>query len=698
ATTALESVSVSGSTALNGASVDTTGTQTYTGPATLGTDVTLTASTVSFGNTLDGTTDFAEDLTLTAGTGNANFNGAVGGTTDLGDVTVTSAASVIIDGPFNANNIAITASDSTININEDVTAAGDLELNNNTTVAAGRRLTADNDLLMGAGKTMTAEGDLSLEATNGGIMEKAGDDGVFQIVMPAGGATLSLTQLDSLDMGTFDVTNAATTELLADSGASITDAEADRWQSIAAAAQNGITLRGTGSITTNTLTSSGEDGSTDDDIVVRSTNGDLIVQGDIRASHGGVALISENGGIYSAAGGVALTYDVEGYSDHLAGLGVVLDQYGAVPENPGLAAIVIISYESLHLDSNVQLKALGVYYSDTLPANDDREPAMLKYTGERAGDPLDIAIYLASRRADVLAPGNVTVNAQAIYIGDPLWPMPPEGIGTLVVDAYDTVEFGNAFKSYLGTNSNLQRIEAVSRVSETLDIAGGNPYDSSDDKLPYADNADAVFLVWTEPPEATDPGQTKAYLLRGPFILALAEELARAENAPLPVVTAPPLEEEEEVPVPAREAAEEIEAKYPGLLRLPVPDDPALASDIELRKVAEHFLELEKNLKAYQDRAMAVLNERAGEWRDLRWDAAGIGAFEQQLAEDPALAVWMSHAFDFAWTAKARCGHSAAFSRGVVLTNFVQRPPATATAYVVIRKYLDAKLASMSGG
>jgi len=623
---------------------------------------------------------------LDAGAGNVDVDATAGAINDAGDDTandITAAVVTLTARDEIGGNVAAGQTNDSLGALE--TAAATLEA---VSTLTGDIVIVESDAVE-LRDVIAASGSVYLEATNGGMTHTAG-------TITAGNGTLTMIQSDALDLSGFTFANQSNTDLVLESTTGSVTADnaapanaADRWQSIEAMAQSGITLQGAGDITTNTLTSSGAAGSTEDDIFVRSTNGDLIVQGDMSASHGGVALVAENGGMYSTAGGDPLTHNIEGYSDHHAGLGVAVDQYGDFPENPGLAAIVIVSYESLHLDSNVDLTARGLYYSDTLPANDDREPAMLKYTGERAGDPLDIAIYLASRNENTSAGGNIAVDAHAIYIGDPLWPLPPGGIGTLVVDAYDTVTFGNAFESYLGTNSNLQRIEVVSRTSSTLDEAVG--------KLPYAYNPDAIFSVWTEPVETTDPAQAKTYFLRGPYTLALAAELTRAEAAPLPAVTFPPLEEEDEVPVAERKGAiAEIEAKYPGLLRWPFPDDPALASDVELRKIAEHFQRVEKVLRGHQDRAMAALNERAAEWRNLTWDAASIGAFEQQLAADPALAAWMSSAFDFVWTAKARCGHSATFAKGVFLPTFVKRPPASADAFRVVIRYLDAKLASMS--
>ncbi len=69
------------------ANVTTTGTQAYVNAVTLNADQTLTGSTVTFDSTVDG------DHTLTI-TGNANFDGAVGGTTQLASLYVSGATAL----------------------------------------------------------------------------------------------------------------------------------------------------------------------------------------------------------------------------------------------------------------------------------------------------------------------------------------------------------------------------------------------------------------------------------------------------------------------------------------------------------------------------------------------------------------------------------------------------------------------------
>ncbi|KAA0687842.1 filamentous hemagglutinin N-terminal domain-containing protein [Azospirillum brasilense] len=80
-----------GTLALNGGSVDTTGTQTYGERAVLGTDTRLTGSTVVLAGGLDAATRGGQGLTIA---GNAVVNGAVGGTQALSRLSVTGLAAL----------------------------------------------------------------------------------------------------------------------------------------------------------------------------------------------------------------------------------------------------------------------------------------------------------------------------------------------------------------------------------------------------------------------------------------------------------------------------------------------------------------------------------------------------------------------------------------------------------------------------
>ncbi len=111
-TTALEFVTVSGTTTFNAgnasATVTTTGLQTYTGAATLGANTTLTstgAGNVTFGSAVNGAFNLVVN---TAGI--TTFTGVVGGVTPLANITTDAAGSTAING-----GLVITSADQTYN-------------------------------------------------------------------------------------------------------------------------------------------------------------------------------------------------------------------------------------------------------------------------------------------------------------------------------------------------------------------------------------------------------------------------------------------------------------------------------------------------------------------------------------------------------------------------------------------------------
>ncbi|QDT63214.1 hypothetical protein [Calycomorphotria hydatis] len=97
----LAALTTTGGTTINAATVSTSGTQTYNNAVTLGTDVTFTASTVSFKDTVDGTTPNNEKLTVT---GNAVFGDGTG--SDLVGNSVTLEA-VDVSGSTTINSTSI---------------------------------------------------------------------------------------------------------------------------------------------------------------------------------------------------------------------------------------------------------------------------------------------------------------------------------------------------------------------------------------------------------------------------------------------------------------------------------------------------------------------------------------------------------------------------------------------------------------
>ena len=111
--TPLASLSVSGTTAIDTTAISTTGTQTYTGAVTLGSDTTLTGSAVSFDYTIDGTQALTVD-------GAATFKADIGDTAHLTSLTVNGT----------------TAFDGTVTTTGDQTYNGAVTLNTDQTLTS----------------------------------------------------------------------------------------------------------------------------------------------------------------------------------------------------------------------------------------------------------------------------------------------------------------------------------------------------------------------------------------------------------------------------------------------------------------------------------------------------------------------------------------------------------------------------------
>jgi len=177
-------------------SVETAGDiSTTADDITFTTDVTLTdahavamttgagAGTITFSSTLDGETDFLENLTLTADTGNIDFDAAVGATKDLGIVTIVSATDVTADLAFNAQAINQTAGSGTTTFTGAVQTLGTLatdglDLN-------GTKFTISNTVNTG---TLG-----EVRVTNSGLLSiaAAGDMTLGGLFLQDGGGTVS---------------------------------------------------------------------------------------------------------------------------------------------------------------------------------------------------------------------------------------------------------------------------------------------------------------------------------------------------------------------------------------------------------------------------------------------------------------------------------------------------------------------------
>jgi hypothetical protein len=256
---------------------------------------------------------------------------------------------------------------------------------------------------------------------------------------------------------------------------------------------------------------------------------------------------------------------ITGYSDEDAGAGVLL------PAGSGKAAIVILSeLRDLKLGSNATLTANGSYDDSVATGVDDRLGVNFLIPppdSAEAGERIDVAIYLGS--FNHILPGgtggNVTVDSTVLI---------PLANGTMVIDAYDTVEpFGSNFTGSAPWSDITNRLEVASRKSPTLDYAAQN------NTLPHADEARSDM--------APSWFGGKTYILRGDHILA--KVLAKIE--PVPLVLPRPLEPEDQgqVEVERREAEllglgdkPELARAYP----------PSLNTDLNLDKAAQKLYAL----------------------------------------------------------------------------------------------------------
>lgn len=279
---------------------------------------------------------------------------------------------------------------------------------------------------------------------------------------------------------------------------------------------------------------------------------------------GGVSIISDTGKIFTPDDGdndtlnVAITgRSVDATLLDGCGEGIGVD----LPHGPGKAAIVIQSAADLKLGSEAELKASGMY--DNTGIVDDRsgvnfldEPATIGGMDRDEGDPIDVAIYVASTEGDVDVSSPVSIkSAEWIEYMTELtitqlngnhrgeWVCEPKG--TMVIDAFDTVTFdagvveGTPFQDSLEAGLVGDRLEVCSRITEWLFQATG--------RLPFAGSAASMSNLWY--------GNPDSYVLRGAGLGNLAITDGRAwvlENPLLP----PPLYEEAGQPAEEQEFGE----------------------------------------------------------------------------------------------------------------------------------------------
>jgi len=472
--------------------------------------------------------DAAGELKLIANTGGHSHDGH-GDMTAYGDLTSVNGG------------ISIYSSDSTTNLYGNVTAGGgNLTLHNNTVVKAANKTlkSTNNNVILAKDKTLDSDNDLTIEAgnnihlgkdlsgggehsggnvtTQGDLTLRAGNDIRARGTLTSVGGEIELFSSDSTTYLWGDVT--AYDNIWFGS-----NVEFEGWDDQTVWAQNGSITADGYLNKLNSRKKSWSDGS-----LYLHADGDISLADYVTAAicypgecfGGGVSIISDNGSIFTPGAGGMLNVPITGRSNHFEGVGVELPEKD--PENPknrGLAAIVIMSNENLNFGPDSELIACGTYDSTVF---DDRPYVnFLDMAGESIGGhvrdeglPIDVAVYLASTGTDTLAgQGNIHLEGQTIDVATG---------GTMVVDAYDAITFGDFSSSIL----NIDRMELVSRITEWLQDAVG--------RLPFAGDAggEAAF-------EALMGGELiyrGAGLENGSIIDGRAWVLERLEIPPAPLV------------------------------------------------------------------------------------------------------------------------------------------------------------------
>ena len=159
----------SGTTDLNG-NVTTTGIQNYAGPVLLGANdiLSTTNSNVTFGSTIDG----AHTLSVAAGSGTVEYNGAIGGTAALTSLNDTGSGATVLNGNVTTTGtqsysgpLILGANDTLSTTNSNVTFRSTVDGAFALTVAAGSGV-VDYDAAVGGTIALTSLNDTGSGATD----------------------------------------------------------------------------------------------------------------------------------------------------------------------------------------------------------------------------------------------------------------------------------------------------------------------------------------------------------------------------------------------------------------------------------------------------------------------------------------------------------------------------------------------------
>ncbi|UCG48987.1 MAG: hypothetical protein JSU94_04225, partial [Phycisphaerales bacterium] len=593
-----------------------------------------------------------------------------------------------------------------IRVKQNMTAADAMHLRGATLVDDGRKLSTGGSLNVGAGKMLTAAGDLTLEAT-GGVIEEAGDDGKSEITMAVNDKTLSFTQDSAIDMAILRVHNSQNTHLVADSGdyvsvVSSDDNPADAWRSITATAGNGLALSGGvgGNVTTKGLHAYWGN-------ISAHSSGDLLVNESVTADAGSVTLISENGKIYTS--GAQAGPDIKVWTGSPAAevsvntLNVPISGYSDEPAGTGLMAIKLVSKGNLALGDGATLDARGSYHGSLVspyPVNPDERPTVVFLSAgdpTESGYPIDVAIYVQSKN---LA-GNVAVGSSTIKIAETAG-----GVGTLILDAGDTVAFTPTFESSLGAVSVLKRIEVVSRFSQDLATATGADRPGYP-RLPHTETVDDPEVWYFT--QSVPVGIGGTYVMRGTLeqdIEKPARILGMAESAPLAVPA--PLEPLDLGDVD--EPTEEEDLRFleeEGLKpHLAGAYEPSLSTSVELKSAVRKLRKYRETLRGTTEEQIAGLTrlireaqmgpdpeEQLASFRKRLWSYRGQGTRYLDLGGE-----WLDALAGYVEVLNREIGLSLEMSVVQAMTNYGNKRLAGEDDRDFIRAYLVLSMTEAAGG
>ena len=329
-----------GSTELNG-NITTSGNQIYNDAVQLTNNLTLNSSSsngnISFGSTLDGT----QDLTLTTGTGNITFNGAVGKTTPLGNLTVNSTGTTQFNSSVSALSLTTPASGTT-QLRGNVTTTGALgqSYGGNVAVIGDISLTSDS---IEFGGQVSGTGKLTLQPYSANQAIAIGANAPSTNALDLTSQEIGLLQdgFSSITIGRFDGNGTITLEgettfidpITIQSGGSI-------------AVNNPIKGSGDASVTLNGTTTLNNN--------ITTVNRNITINGNV--SLGNNALLSTGTG---SAGNISINGTVNGKQDLTLTTGAGdITFTGAVGSSTPLANITANSSGSTRFNSSVNATSL----------------------------------------------------------------------------------------------------------------------------------------------------------------------------------------------------------------------------------------------------------------------------------------------------------------------------------------------------